>query len=125
MRAAKVGRTGPDPAATSMRIFAVAALLCVVNIGLHFPGEMNPDSTGQYMEVLSGKYTDWHPPIMAAWWSVLRRIADGPVTMLVFHLVLHFLHFFANLLTCFINRYHKIEYKLVKNVKHQQFKYYS
>ncbi len=74
-------------------VAAAAVLLFALNLALHYPGEMNQDSTGQYLQVLAGRYNDWHPPIMAALWSKLRLIAEGPVTLLVFHLAMHWLAF--------------------------------
>jgi len=59
--------------------------LFAANLGLSFPGSMNNDSLNQYAEAVSGRYTDWHPPVMAWLWSVLRRIADGPAPFFVLH----------------------------------------
>ncbi|WP_158295638.1 hypothetical protein [Crenalkalicoccus roseus] len=30
-----------------------------------FPGVMRPDSFHQYEQAITGRYTDWHPPVMA------------------------------------------------------------
>ena len=77
----------------SFWIAVTALLLFAINVALHWPGEMTPDSTGQYREAISGHFTDMHPPIMAYTWSLLRHIADGPQPMLAFHLIFHWLGF--------------------------------
>lgn len=49
-----------------------------------YPGELNPDSEGQIAQALSGKYDDWHPPVMARLWSLLLPLGAGPAgTMFV------------------------------------------
>jgi hypothetical protein len=77
----------------SLSIAAAALLLFALNFALHYPGQMNPDSVVQYREAVSGRYSDWHPPIMAFTWSLLRHLSDGPQTILAFHLILHWLGF--------------------------------
>lgn len=76
---------------------SVLALLVVVlfalNVALHYPGTMNNDSINQYAEAVSGHYTDWHPPVMAWLWSVLRHVGDGPGPFLVLHLALYWAGF--------------------------------
>ena len=49
------------------------------------PGLMSVDSVAQYRQVLTGKYTDSHPPVMAFIWGVLNRLVPGPVGMLWLH----------------------------------------
>jgi hypothetical protein len=72
---------------------ALVVALFAANVALHFPGVMNNDSAGQYREALSGRYGDWHPPIMAWLWGVVHVFADGPAPMLVLHLALYWLGF--------------------------------
>ncbi len=48
-----------------------------------FPGYMSTDSVHQLIEARSGKFSDGHPPIMAAHWWVLDRILSGPLLMLL------------------------------------------
>jgi len=82
--------------ATGKRSFSIAAtalLLFAINFALHWPGELTPDSTWQYEQAISGHFNDWHPPIMAYTWSLLRYIADGPQPMLAFQLIFHWLGF--------------------------------
>lgn len=72
---------------------SVLALLVValfaLNVALHYPGTMSNDSINQYAEATSGHYTDWHPPVMAWLWSVLRHVGDGPGPFLLLHLALY------------------------------------
>lgn len=77
----------------SLSIAAAALLLFALNFALHYPGQMNPDSVVQYREAVTGRYSDWHPPIMAFTWSLLLHISEGPQTILAFHLILHWLGF--------------------------------
>lgn len=55
---------------------AILAIYC-------WPGLMVYDSTVQLAEARAHAYTDWHPPVMAAIWSVLDRIVAGPALMFV------------------------------------------
>lgn len=77
----------------SFRIVAMGLLLLAINFAIHFPGDMRSDSVVQYQEATSGQFSDWHPPIMAFTWSLLRHVAPGPQTMLAFHLISHWLGF--------------------------------
>lgn len=80
---------------SGLRQHQAAGLLLLVsglfaaNAFMHFPGVMSNDAIGQYAEAVSGRYTDWHPPIMAWLWSLLRRIAEGPATLWLLHLALY------------------------------------
>jgi hypothetical protein len=67
--------------------------LFAFNVFLHYPGSLNNDSRNQYAEALSGRFTDWHPPVMAWLWSVLRLAGDGPAPFLLLHLALYWLGF--------------------------------
>jgi len=67
----------------------LVAALFTANVALHFPGTMSNDSINQYAEAISGRYTDWHPPVMAWLWSVLRLAGDGPAPFLLLHLALY------------------------------------
>jgi hypothetical protein len=71
----------------------VLAALFALNVFLHYPGTMTNDSNNQYAEAISGRYTDWHPPVMAWLWSVLRQVADGPAPFLLLHLALYWAGF--------------------------------
>jgi hypothetical protein len=77
----------------SISIAVAALLLFAINFAIAYPGELNGDSAMQYREAVTGQFTDWHPPIMAYVWSLLRHVSDGPQTMLAFQLILHWLGF--------------------------------
>jgi hypothetical protein len=47
------------------------------------PGYMNFDSAEQVWQVRTLKFTDWHPPVMTAYWWVLELFVRGPLLMLV------------------------------------------
>jgi hypothetical protein len=81
------------PGTGSGGLLLLVVVLFGLNVFLHYPGTMSNDSSYQYEEVLSGRYTDWHPPIMVWLWSLLRHIADGPSPLLVLHLFLYWTGF--------------------------------
>ncbi len=68
-------------------LFALLAILLMLNIAASFPGTMMNDSVNQYAEAVSGKFTDWHPPVMAWLWSKLRLLDDGPAPLFLAHMV--------------------------------------
>jgi len=69
---------------TIVPLFCIAGF--VVDLIAFHPGFLNYDSFVQYKEALAGQYTDWHPPVMAAFWRMLNFIDNGPLLMLVFQL---------------------------------------
>src|SRR5262245_66110649 len=48
-----------------------------------FPGYMSSDSVAQLVDARSHQYSDWHPPTMAAMWTVVELVAKGPAGMQV------------------------------------------
>lgn len=80
-------RLGRDTAAA-----IAAAVLLTASIGLslaYWPGVMSWDSIRQYGQALSGRFDDWHPPMMEAIWRRLLVFGGGPSPMLVFQLGLY------------------------------------
>jgi hypothetical protein len=67
--------------------------LFLANVVSRYPGIGNPDSKYQYAQAMSGYYNDWHPPVMARLWSVLRLFADGDGTLYVLHIFCYWLGF--------------------------------
>ncbi|UUZ52760.1 hypothetical protein LP419_26560 [Massilia sp. H-1] len=49
---------------------------------------MSPDSFMQFEQARTLRFTDWHPPLMSALWSLLDRFSPGPGPMLLFQLSL-------------------------------------
>jgi Dolichyl-phosphate-mannose-protein mannosyltransferase len=74
-------------------LLLLIVILFTVNAVLHYPGTMNNDSINQYSQAVSGQYADWHPPIMAWLWSIVRLAGDGPGPLLLLHLGLYWLGF--------------------------------
>ncbi len=68
------------------------AIICIVgfvlNMIAYYRGFLSPDSFDQYTQALSGHYNDWHPPVMAALWSVLNKMYRGTILILAFQLSL-------------------------------------
>jgi hypothetical protein len=79
-------RAGEPLAMRGWPLALMAAVLFACNLALSFPGHMTNDSVNQYAEAMSGRYTDWHPPVMAWLFSVLLRIHEGPAPLFVLHL---------------------------------------
>ncbi len=57
-----------------------------LNLVAYYPGFLNPDSLDQYRQSLSGVYSDWHPPVMAALWHGFNAIHQGSASMLILQL---------------------------------------
>lgn len=77
--------------ATSARGAAHWLLVCLgaaVLAAAYYPGVMRPDSLDQYREAISGRYTDWHPPVMAWLWGWIDA-GGGPRSIFLLHLLLY------------------------------------
>lgn len=67
----------------------VALLLAVACAALAWPGIAAYDATTQFTQAITGRYDDWHPPIMARLWSLfLKAGAWGTAPMLLLQLAL-------------------------------------
>jgi hypothetical protein len=72
------------------RSIATAGLLLSASTALFWPGIADYDTVGQYQQVLSGTYRDWHPPVMARLWAGLHAlVGGGAAPMLVLQLSLY------------------------------------
>lgn len=76
----------PD-ADASVRWSALAIVLAgwLISLCGFWPGWMSADSSDQYAQVLSGRYDDVHPPLMAAVWSLSNRVVPGPGGIFALH----------------------------------------
>ncbi|MDB5719548.1 MAG: hypothetical protein JWP15_166 [Alphaproteobacteria bacterium] len=73
-----------DRARPSGRLQAGAALLAwLATLAVFWPGIALYDSVDQYGQLLSGDYADWHPPIMARFWSLFASWWPGAAPMLL------------------------------------------
>lgn len=68
--------------------FIALTVLFMVNLWFTWPGQMTPDSYGQYEMAVTGVYDDHHPPVMSVLWSLLDQVHKGPGLLLLFHLLL-------------------------------------
>lgn len=66
-------------------LIAAAALL-LASLVVFAPGVAEYDSVEQFRQVLSGRYDDWHPPVMAWLWRRLLPFGDGATPLLVLQL---------------------------------------
>jgi hypothetical protein len=69
----------------SLIIFLLATLLFFLTVISFFPGGMNADTLVQLAETSTGRYSDEHPPIMAALWRILFVFWDNVGTLFIFH----------------------------------------
>lgn len=83
-----------------------------------WPGELTPDSIGQYAMATSGQYSDHHPPIMSLVWRYLDMIVKGPGLMMVLQLTLLYtgLYFAIKSLGNHPKRYLMLLYPLVPSL---------
>ena len=69
-----------------MRAWTPRSILAIGFVGFvlyGFPGFMSTDSVNQLHEARTGLYSNAHPPLMAAQWTVLDAIVSGPLLMLL------------------------------------------
>ena len=71
---------------------AILPLFALQLYAFHW-GAILPDAVEQYRQALSGRYEDWHPPIMAWIWRQLLPIAPGAGPMLVLDCALYWAGF--------------------------------
>lgn len=55
----------------------------LVAIAYAYPGYLNWDAGDQIYAARSGRFDDWHPPLMAAYWRVIETLIRGPLGMLL------------------------------------------
>ena len=75
------------------RYGTAAALLWLVSLAAAWPGVAMYDTVAQYGQVLSGRYDDWHPPVMARLWAVLAPVGPGAAPMLALQLATYWAGF--------------------------------
>lgn len=75
------------------RITTAAFLLCVATLAIRWPGVAMFDTISQYEQALSGRFEDWHPPIMARTWSLLIRVWPGTQPFLFLQTLLWWMGF--------------------------------
>ncbi|MFL6305103.1 MAG: hypothetical protein ACJ72H_16350 [Candidatus Sulfotelmatobacter sp.] len=88
-----IGPVAVRSSTKSLSIAVTAAVLAGANLAIWFPGESGPDSDSQYAQAVAGHFDDWHPPIMAWLWSLLRLLADGDGPMFCFQVACYWLGF--------------------------------
>lgn len=71
---------------------AIALLLAAANLAVGWPGTLTPDSKSQLSQVITGVFTDWHPPLMAVIWSLIGGTVPS---MLTLQIGLHWFGFWA------------------------------
>ncbi|MCR9248210.1 MAG: hypothetical protein NXI31_24535 [bacterium] len=78
-------RRGPTVAAV-----VTAALGLTLVIAAFGPGLMSFDSFQQLEQARTGRYSDFHPPLMAFVWRGLEHLIEGPQPMLLAHGIVFF-----------------------------------
>ena len=65
---------------TPRRILVVGWLVFLLYA---YPGYMTPSAVDMLLEARYGTYTDWHSPLMTAFWNVINTVFTGPPSMLL------------------------------------------
>jgi hypothetical protein len=65
--------------------------MLALSLLVFWPGVAMYDTVQQYQQALAGKYDDWHPPMMAALWSLLLRFGSGTGPMLLVQMASYWL----------------------------------
>ncbi len=71
--------------------YAIFCGLLLLNLGLFWPGVINPDSMAQYQQALSGSYNDHHPAMMSFVWRYFNKIYPGYGLMYLLQISLFYL----------------------------------
>jgi uncharacterized membrane protein len=77
----------------------------------YYPGFMSPDTIDQYRQALAHSYSDWHPPIMAGFWSLFTPFFKGGAPMFLLQLLALWTSFFI-LLLLYYERFRRYMYLL-------------
>jgi hypothetical protein len=77
----------------SLLILSIVFALFSVNLLIGYPGVVSYDGRLQYAQAVTGHFIDWHPPIMAWVWSILRLVADGSGPLFAVHVFCYWLGF--------------------------------
>jgi hypothetical protein len=66
---------------------ALVIIVCgwALTLATYWPGWMSFDAADQYLQVLNGRFTDVHPPLMAALWTWTNRVVPGPGGIFALH----------------------------------------
>jgi hypothetical protein len=80
--------------ATSTKLFyssvvvLAAMALAAIYLTTFWPGILTTDSMHQFVQARSGNYDDWHPPLMAFFWSFLLFTTPPSAGYLIFQVTL-------------------------------------
>jgi hypothetical protein len=97
----------------SLLILSIVFALFSVNLLIGYPGVVSYDSRLQYAQAVTGHFSDWHPPIMAWVWSILRLVADGSGPLFAVHVFCYWLGFGLIALTLSVMRRNKTAWAVV------------
>lgn len=75
---------------TTIRNRKTEAVICLVlftiSLVAYYPGFISLDTIHQYKQAVTHEYSDWHPPVMARFWSVFLYVLKGTWSMLLLQL---------------------------------------
>jgi hypothetical protein len=97
----------------SLLILSIVFALFSVNLLIGYPGAVSYDGRLQYAQAVTGQFSDWHPPIMARVWSILRLVADGSGPLFAVHVFCYWLGFGLIALTLSLMRRNKTAWAVV------------
>lgn len=76
-----------------MVLHFIAAFGFMLDWYIYYPGFISPDSLDQYYQAFTHNFNDWHPPIMAGFWSLLLTIKEGSELMFFFQVFFYWFSF--------------------------------
>lgn len=74
-------------------LYFITVLGFLLDSYLYYPGFISPDSLDQYTQAITHNFNDWHPPIMAGFWSILLTIKNGSDLMFFFQILFYWSSF--------------------------------
>ncbi|MFI3220444.1 MAG: hypothetical protein QX189_15190 [Methylococcales bacterium] len=70
-------------------VFAAWLIFSIyITLATFYPGVYSADSVDQLNQALTNRYYDWHPPLMAWFWSILISMTGLIGSLMIFHLLL-------------------------------------
>ena len=69
-------------------LFAISFVAALLNILIFYPGNLSSDSIWQLEQAVAGRYSDWHPPVMAIIWHYLITLTGKVSSLLIFSISL-------------------------------------
>jgi len=81
-------------------------IFCVVlQAAWFYPGFVYYDSFDQYSQAVAGRYSDWHPPIMAVFWRVQMQLLGTADAFYLIHIIAFWLAVYIVVRNCGVGQW--------------------